>query len=69
VTPWSARRWLSESGLLTTKVPSREGQEGTATLDGLRAGDAGEPIPLENVKVDDMYTNVALPKHAHGAAA
>lgn len=51
-----------DNGLLTTKVQSREAQEGvTATLDGLRSGDAGERIPRESVSAAALYTNDFLP--------
>lgn len=54
--------WLSENGLLTSKVQSREPIEGKSTsLDSLRAGDVGEAIPRDSIKASDMYTNDLLP--------
>lgn len=54
--------WLSEQGLLTTKVQSRGGaSDDTASLDGLRGGDAGEPIPRNSVKAETLFTNEFLP--------
>lgn len=54
--------WLSDSGLLTTKVQSRDVKEGlSASLDGLRAGDAGERIPREAVSSSSLFTNDLLP--------
>ncbi|KAL4444363.1 hypothetical protein ABPG75_012100 [Micractinium tetrahymenae] len=54
--------WLSDKGLLTTKVQSRIVKEGvTTTLDGLRSGDAGEPIPRSSVQSATLFTNDCLP--------
>ncbi|GLI71364.1 hypothetical protein VaNZ11_016553 [Volvox africanus] len=55
--------WLSDSGLLTRKVQSRQPQPGTLTtsLDGLRAGDVGEKVPREEVDVAALFTNDLLP--------
>jgi hypothetical protein len=54
--------WLSEAGLLTSKVQSRGPASEVATsLDGLRAGDVGEPIPRGSVRSADMFTNELLP--------
>ncbi|EFJ42027.1 hypothetical protein VOLCADRAFT_110035 [Volvox carteri f. nagariensis] len=62
--------WLSESGLLTTKVQSRNPQAETATtLDGLRAGDVGERIPRDVVDVAAMFTNDLLPPPTATATA
>lgn len=37
-------------------------QEGvTTTLDGLRSGDAGEPIPRSSVQSAALFTNDLLP--------
>ncbi|KAI7841695.1 hypothetical protein COHA_004562 [Chlorella ohadii] len=60
---WSAfLDWLSDNGLLTTKVQSRTEQDGvTTTLDGLRRGDAGEPIPRDSVPAASLFTNDFLP--------
>ncbi|GLC40077.1 hypothetical protein PLESTM_000989800 [Pleodorina starrii] len=56
--------WLSQSGLLTAKVQSRAPQPGTPTtsLDGLRGGDVGEPIPRDRVDERAMFTNELLPQ-------
>ncbi|KAG2441969.1 hypothetical protein HYH02_009763 [Chlamydomonas schloesseri] len=60
--------WLSESGLLTRKVQSRAaGAPGTTSLDGLRAGDVGEPIPRADVDVGAMFTNDLLPPSKYSA--
>uniref|UniRef100_A0A7S0S6H2 Thiamine pyrimidine synthase n=1 Tax=Chlamydomonas leiostraca TaxID=1034604 RepID=A0A7S0S6H2_9CHLO len=54
--------WLSDSGLLTRKVQSRAGpSDTTTTLDGLRQGDAGEPIPRGEVPASSLFTNAHLP--------
>ena len=59
--------WLSESGLLTTKVQSRGANTITTpdvastTLEGLRSGDVGEVIPRDSVKAKEMFTNDFLP--------
>ena len=54
--------WLSESGLLTTKVASRvPGDDSAASLDALRAGDVGETIPRESIDVHALFTNELLP--------
>lgn len=61
---WSAfLDWLSESSLLTSKVPSRAAAAdgSTANLDALRAGDAGEAIPREAVDALSLFTNDLLP--------
>jgi ABC-type nitrate/sulfonate/bicarbonate transport system substrate-binding protein len=54
--------WLSEAGLLTTKVQSR-GAPGAdaASLDALRAGDAGERFPRSAVDAAALFTNDFLP--------
>lgn len=53
--------WLSAQGLLTTKVQSRTEGADTASLDALRAGDAGEAIPRETVDETALFTNEFLP--------
>jgi hypothetical protein len=54
--------WLSSSGLLTSKVQSRKaGGELTTSLDGLRAGDVGEPLPRGSIKSESLFTNSFLP--------
>lgn len=51
--------WLSSSGLLTTKVQSRAPKEGVSvSLDGLRAGDAGDVVPRESVKSGDLMVSM-----------
>ncbi|GMH43533.1 hypothetical protein BSKO_11455 [Bryopsis sp. KO-2023] len=59
---WSTfLEWLSKSGLLTEKVQSREPVEGISTsLDGLRQGDAGKPVPLPSIKIGELFTNAFL---------
>jgi hypothetical protein len=56
--------WLSESGLLTTKAQSREAADADsssfASLDGMRQGDAGEQIPRDSIRADDLATNEYL---------
>ena len=53
--------WLSDNGLLTSKVQSRTtGGGDTASLDALRAGDAGETIPRNSVSTDSLFTNSYL---------
>lgn len=55
--------WLSESGLLTTKMQSRnpEGDKLKTSLDGLRAGDVGEPIERYQLASSTLFTNDMLP--------
>lgn len=60
--------WLCQSGLLTSKVQSRAadgggggGSSSTASLDGLRAGDVGEPIARASIDVASLFTNDWLP--------
>ncbi|EFN57875.1 hypothetical protein CHLNCDRAFT_57002 [Chlorella variabilis] len=54
--------WLSESGLLTTKVQSRNGKDGvTTSLDGLRSGNCGERIPRDAISSGSLFTNDFLP--------
>ncbi|PSC72392.1 putative WD repeat-containing [Micractinium conductrix] len=54
--------WLSTHGLLTTKVQSRQAKDGVSTtLDGLRAGDVGKPIPRAAVDAAALFTNDFLP--------
>lgn len=52
--------WLSENGLLTTKIQSRVGGEGKTTLDGLRQGDAGDNIPRQAIQADHLFTTAYL---------
>ena len=53
-------KWLWDSDLLTTGMQSRHPDGGrTFSLDDLRAGNAGEKIPLESVPV--VFTNDYLP--------
>lgn len=51
--------WLSEAGLLTEKIQSRtpEAAEHLASLDDLRQGNAGAPIPRESVQAEKLFTN------------
>lgn len=54
--------WLSDSGLLTGKVQSRQaGRPHTSSLEELRAGDVGEAIARESVNAADLATNAYLP--------
>ena len=54
--------WLSDQGLLTTKVQTRgTATDDTTSLDGLRGGDAGDVIPRESVKAETLFTNAFLP--------
>ena len=54
--------WLSEKGLLTSAMPSRNPVEGeSASLDNLRQGRAGERIPRDAVQTKDLFTNDFLP--------
>ena len=56
--------WLSASGLLTTKAQSRGAAEAAggsfASLDGMRQGDAGEQIPRDSIRAEDLATNAYL---------
>jgi len=55
--------WLCANGLLTTKVQSRASASDKSTsLDGLRQGDVGEPIPREAISSKSLFTNDFLPK-------
>ena len=57
--------WLSDAGLLTSKKQSRGPQsDGTASLDALRAGDAGEAIPRGAIEAAVLFTNDLLPAAA-----
>ena len=49
--------WLSETGLLTTAVPSRSEGPGKATLDELRSSKAGDKIPREQVQSSKLFTS------------
>ena len=55
--------WLSESGLLTSKVASRAAADdgSAASLDALRAGDAGKAIPRDSIDAHSLFTNALLP--------
>ena len=54
--------WLSESGLLTTKVQSRGSPDIACTsLDGLRQGDVGTAVARDSVNAALMFTNDLLP--------
>jgi len=54
--------WLSDSGLLTTYMQSRTPKDGTsATLDELRAGKVGQPIPRDSVDSSRLFTTEFLP--------
>lgn len=55
--------WLSESGLLTSKVASRAPADdgSAASLDALRAGDAGDAIPRRSIDALSLFTNELLP--------
>ena len=53
--------WLSENGLLTTKIQSTNPKQNhQTTLDGLRGSDAGETIARHSISADDLYTNALL---------
>ena len=54
--------WLHAQGLLTTLKPSRTPVDGeSASLDDLREGKAGEMIPRESIKVQELFTTDFLP--------
>lgn len=54
--------WLSESGLLTSKVQSRGSPDVACTsLDGLRQGDVGAAVARGSVNAALMFTNDLLP--------
>lgn len=54
--------WLSEKGLLTSAMPSRNPVEGvSASLDDLRQGRAGASVPRDTVSMDALFTNAFLP--------
>lgn len=56
--------WLSDQGLLTTKMQSRVAPVGgTATLDELRDGDAGQAIPRSAISSSSIVTNSYLICH------
>jgi hypothetical protein len=62
---WSAfLDWLSDTGLLTTKKQSRTVSDATktASLDALRRGDAGAPIPRASLDAAALFTNALLPR-------
>ncbi|KAG0615277.1 hypothetical protein M758_5G028300 [Ceratodon purpureus] len=53
--------WLQKEGLLTTYIQSRNPVPGTSvTLDELRQGNVGSPLPQERFKLDQIYTNKFL---------
>ena len=53
--------WLSEAGLLTTKVQSRHAESSTtSSLMGLLKGDVGDRIPRTSVKASELFTNSYL---------
>lgn len=55
-------RILPTSPPLAPRLPSCSRQDGvTTTLDGLRRGDAGEPIPRDSVPAASLFTNDFLP--------
>jgi hypothetical protein len=54
--------WLSKNGLLTSLMPSRSPMEGvSASLDDLRAGRAGQPVPRSSISSSKLFTNDFLP--------
>ena len=54
--------WLSEQGLLTTAIQSRNPQEGqSVSLDDIRGGRAGDPIPRSAIDAASLFTNAFLP--------
>ena len=54
--------WLSEAGLLTSKVQSRQPESSsTSSLMGLLKGDVGERIPRGSVQASAMFSNAYLP--------
>ena len=63
--------WLSDKGLLTSKKQSRRANghgsnsngnaADIASLDDLRGGNAGEPIPRQAIAAEDLFTNDLLP--------
>ena len=57
--PWARFvDWLYSAGLMTTKMQSRGPPSATKTsLDGLRGGDAGEPLPRGAVRATDLFTD------------
>ena len=52
--------WLSETGLLTTAVPSRTPGGNKVSLDQLRSGTAGDAIPRDSVKAASLFTSEYL---------
>lgn len=53
--------WLQKAGLLTTYVQSRNPVPGTSvTLDELRQGNAGSPLPHDHIQLANLYTNKFL---------
>lgn len=49
--------WLSENGMLTTKMQSRHGGQDKTTLDGLRQGDAGDAIKRDTIQANHLFTS------------
>ena len=50
--------WLQKEGLLTTYMQSRNPVPGTSvTLDELRQGNVGSPLPSDHIQLDKVYTN------------
>lgn len=53
--------WLQKEGLLTTYIQSRNPVPGTSvTLDELRQGNVGSPLPHDRFELDKIYTNQFL---------
>lgn len=51
--------WLSDVGLLTTFIQSRAPQPGmSASLDELRKGNAGDPIPRADIDASSLFVNM-----------
>ncbi|CAG9465576.1 unnamed protein product [Pedinophyceae sp. YPF-701] len=55
---YSFAKFLSDTGMLTTHIQGRDtSKDGVTSLDGLRSGDVGEPIPLDSVPFKDLSVN------------
>lgn len=56
---WEAfLKWLQKEGLLTSYIQSRNPVPGTSvTLDELRQGNVGSPLPDGQIELDKLYTN------------
>lgn len=53
--------FLSDEGMLTSKLPSRDPDgKATAPLDHLRGGEGGKTIPRHEVHHDALFTNELL---------